>query len=186
MNRNWNSRFSFSGKCEQICLELTWHPYGESKPCDPDSLFPVVKGLFEAERWELAWEEIYLSSWPDRLLCNFWCGYIYFYLSPYKVMRILVASKPAGARLGRKNKPWKDPRAKKIAVWRNLRSVPMINNFFVLLGKTEDSAPWHFETLQLSRWNVLCSLCVPSSGGGSWVSVVSMSFYLPAAAIFHR
>lgn len=69
----------FLGKCEQICLELTWHPYGESKPCDPDSLFPVVKSLFKAERWELAWEEIYLSYWPDLLLCNFRCGCIYFY-----------------------------------------------------------------------------------------------------------
>lgn len=192
MNINWNSRFSFSGKCEHNCLELTWHPYGESKPCDPDSFFSVVKSLFEAKRWELGWEEIYLSYWIDLFLSKFQCSCIYFYLFPYKVMRSLVTSKQARTRLGIKNKPLRGPHAKKKKpellygeTWDCL-SITMINKTFLLLDKTKDSRQCHFETLQLSIWNVLYRSYVPSWGGGSFVSVILMSFYLCAAAIFHR
>lgn len=107
MNIKWNSQFSFSGKCEQNCLELTWHPYGESKPCDPGSLFSVDK------RWELGWEEIYLSYWRDLGLRKVQCSCIDFYLSPYKVMRSLVASEQARAKSWDKEQTMKRPPCQK-------------------------------------------------------------------------
>jgi len=62
----------------------------------------------------------------------------------------------------------------------------MIKKIFVLLNKTKDSRQCHFETLQLSIWNVLYNSYVPSSGGGGFVSVILISFYLCAAAVFPR
>lgn len=122
---NWNSLFSFSGKCEHNCLELTWHPYGESKPCDPDSLFSVVKSLFKPKKGELGWEEINISYWIDLFLCKFQCSCVYFYLCPCKVMRSLVASRQARVKTGDKEQTMKRTLCQKkkawIAVWRNLR-----------------------------------------------------------------